>query len=192
MAREEIPPRGYELEEYVGLVAGHDEVAAHPRQNHEVVIQALEAAPGLDEDLWAAAVELQVANREAQFGEESHRVFTRARLAELRAHFELGRGTWYVARDAARGEVVAGCGIVVTGGRARFQAVVTDHDHRRQGICSRLVVEAADHAAATYGAERFVIVADAAYHALGLYESLGFSRSERVFEAIRRPPDDGS
>jgi ribosomal protein S18 acetylase RimI-like enzyme len=192
LAPEELPPRGYELEEYVGLVARHDQVTAHPRGNSDVVIRALEPAPGLDEGLWAAAVELQVANRDAHSAEESHRVFTRARQAELRAHFKLGRGTWYLARDPASGEVVAGCGIVVTGERARFQAVVTAHDHRQKGICSRLVVEAADHAAATYGAERFVIVADAAYHALGLYESLGFARSERVVEAVRRPSDEDS
>ena len=58
---------------------------------------------------------------------------------------------------------------------------------RRRGICSRLVVEAAQHAAEHHGAERFVIVADLAYHALGLYESLGFERREHVV-GVCRPP----
>jgi ribosomal protein S18 acetylase RimI-like enzyme len=36
-------------------------------------------------------------------------------------------------------------------------------------------------------AGRLVIVADAGYHALGLYESLGFERRERV-HTVCRPP----
>lgn len=63
--------------------------------------------------------------------------------------------------------------------------------HRRRGICSRLVVEAAHRAAQEFGAERFVIAADPAYHALGLYESLGFERMERV-AAVFRPPAVGA
>ena len=59
--------------------------------------------------------------------------------------------------------------------------------YRRRGICSRLVVEAAQHSAAHHQAERFVIVADAGYHALGLYESLGFQREERVAGVCRWP-----
>ena len=43
------------------------------------------------------------------------------------------------------------------------------------------MVEAARRSAEDHGAERFVIAADADYHALGLYESLGFERREHVF-----------
>ena len=64
---------------------------------------------------------------------------------------------------------------------AGFQAVDTAESHRRRGIASRLVAEAARAAAETHGAEQLVIVADAGYHALGLYESLGFEREEHVF-----------
>ena len=88
---------------------------------------------------------------------------------------------WYVALDPETGAVAGSCGVVVTGGRGRFQVVDTALAYRRRGICSRLVVEAARRSAEDYGAERFVIVADADYHALGLYESLGFERREHVF-----------
>ena len=37
------------------------------------------------------------------------------------------------------------------------------------------------HRCEDFGAERLVIAADAGYHALGLYESLGFERREHVF-----------
>jgi ribosomal protein S18 acetylase RimI-like enzyme len=70
--------------------------------------------------------------------------------------------------------------VVVTGDRGRLQVVNTASSHRRRGICSRLVVEAASRAREDYGAERFVIAAHPDYHALGLYESLGFERTERV------------
>lgn len=79
------------------------------------------------------------------------------------------------------------CGIVVTGERGRFQVVDTAAEHRRRGICSRLVVEAAGHATAVHGAKRFVIVAERGYHALGLYESLGFVVTEHVTGVCRFP-----
>jgi predicted N-acetyltransferase YhbS len=52
------------------------------------------------------------------------------------------------------------------------------------------VVEAARRSVADYGVERFVIVADRQYHALGLYESLGFERAEHHFGACRWPAAD--
>ena len=85
------------------------------------------------------------------------------------------------------GEVAGSCGIVATGDRGRFQAVDTAAAHRRRGICSRLVVDAAAHAAAEHSLRTLVIAADADYHALGLYESLGFRRRERVSSVCRRP-----
>ena len=59
---------------------------------------------------------------------------------------------------------------------------------RRRGIASRLVVDAARHSASAYGAKRFVIAADLGYHALGLYETLGFERREEHVGLLLRPP----
>jgi len=186
-AREEFVSRGYDLDERIGLVADAEGVRAHPRQNREVVVRPLDPAVGADEQLWSAVVELQVASRDEGHDEEGFRSFARARLDERRALFRTGHGAWYVAIDPAGGEVAASCGIVVTGGRGRFQVVDTALAFRRRGICSRLVVEAAHRAAEAHGAERFVIVADVGYHALGLYESLGFERSEHVVGVCRWP-----
>jgi ribosomal protein S18 acetylase RimI-like enzyme len=182
-ASEEFVARGYNLEDQVGLIAAPAELRPHPRENREVLVRPLD--PDADEQLWDGVVELQVANRDPQHTEDTFRTFTGTRLDDLRAHFRLRRGAWYVA--LADGNVVASCGVVVTGERGRFQAVDTAEAYRRRGICSRLVVEAAHRTAETYGAERFVIVADAGYHALGLYESLGFSRVEHVFGVYRAP-----
>jgi ribosomal protein S18 acetylase RimI-like enzyme len=179
-AREEFAGRGYDIEDNIGLVADAPRLAPHPRENREVVVHALDPAVGADAELWDAVVELQVAGRDDAHEEAGYRAFTRARLEDRRALFRTGRGAWYVARDPAAGDVVGSCGVVVTGGRGRFQVVDTAPAHRRRGVCSRLVVEAARRAHEDFGAQQFVIVADAGYHALGLYESLGFERIERL------------
>jgi ribosomal protein S18 acetylase RimI-like enzyme len=187
LARSEFVDRGYELDESIGLVAERNKVQPHPRENRDVLIRTLDPAPGADEGQWQAVVELQVANRDERSDEHGYRAFVRARLDGLREHFRVGRGAWYVAIEPTRGEVVASCGVVVAGERARFQAVDTTLAYRRRGICSRLVVEAAQRSAVSHQAERFVIVADAGYHALGLYESLGFSRREHVVGVCLQP-----
>ena len=189
-AREEFVTRGYDLEESVGLRAGPHQLVSHPRENRDVIIQALNAAAGADEALWDPVVELQVAGREDGHEEQAYRSFARARLEDQRALFRAGRGAWYAAVEPSTGEAVGSCGVVVTAGRGRFQAVDTALAHRRRGISSRLVVEAARRASEDYGAEQFVIVADADYHALGLYESLGFERAEHVFGVCFWPRAD--
>jgi ribosomal protein S18 acetylase RimI-like enzyme len=183
-AEEEFVVRGYELEQTVGLIATPREIRAHARESREVEISALAPEAGEDEELWDQVVELQVAGREESFEEASYRAFRRQRMVDLRTLFRAGRGAWYVALDT--GEVVGSCDVVVTRGRGRFQAVDTAGSHRRRGISSRLVVEAAHRAADRLRAEQLVIAADPAYHALGLYESLGFERRELVSGLCRR------
>jgi len=184
-AAAEFVSRGYELEQTVGLVATAEGVRQHPRENRDVVVRTLD--PDADQDLWDQVVELQVASREDRFDEQAYRDFCRRRLEDRRALFRAGRGAWYAATGPGEREVLGSCGVVVTGGRGRFQAVDTAAAHRRKGICSRLVVEAANRAARLHGADRFVIAADPGYHALGLYESLGFRRTERVAGVYRVP-----
>ena len=186
-AREEFGGRGYDVEETIGLVAEAGEVVPHGRENREVVVRALDPAPGADEDLWEAVVDLQVASRDEGHDEDSFRSFARSRVRGRRELFRAGRGGWYVAIDPGSGDVAASCGVVVTGGRGRYQVVDTALEYRRRGIASRLVAEAAHHAEAEHGAERLVIAADPDYHALGLYESLGFQRRERVAGVCRWP-----
>jgi ribosomal protein S18 acetylase RimI-like enzyme len=180
-AASEFAARGYDLELSVGMIAAPEEIHPHPRANAEVQVRPLDPrAGGPDESLWEQVIELQVAARDVErlTDENLHRVFSRARQADLRAMFRSGLGAWYVALDD--GVVAGSMGIVVTGGRARYQAVDTAITHRRRGICSRLLVDAARHAVATYGATRLVIVADPDYHAASIYESVGFRPVERA------------
>ncbi len=188
-AREEFEQIGYDIDESIGLVAGLDRLNHHPRENRDIVVRALDPAPGVDELLWEAVAELQVAGRGAGYDEARYRAFTRARLADRRRQFEAGGGAWYVALDPHGDTLAASCGVVVTRGRGRFQAVDTAAAYRRRGICSRLVIEVAHDSSRTHGAEQFVIVAEPGYHALGLYESLGFVRAEHVVGVCRWPRD---
>jgi ribosomal protein S18 acetylase RimI-like enzyme len=189
-ARGEFVPRSYELEQTVGLAAAPERLRAHPRANRDVHVRALDPRAGAEEELWGQVVEIWVASHEEPDAESLHREFSSRRLAELRELFTSGAGAWYVALAPGGEEVLASCGIVVTGGRGRFQAVDTLAAHRRRGICSRLVVDACRHSVSEFGTRRFVIAADATYHALGLYESLGFEALERVAGVCRKPPSE--
>jgi ribosomal protein S18 acetylase RimI-like enzyme len=181
-AQAEFLTRGYDLDDSIGLVAAPGQLRPHPREHGEVEIVTLD--PHGDDDLWEAVLELQTATRDQRFEETRYRAYSRRRLDDLREHFRAGRGAWYVAVQPDTGEVAASCGVVVTDGRGRFQAVETAPVHRRRGIASRLVVEAGRRAE-TQGAGQLVIVADTGYHALGLYESLGFERREHVLGVWR-------
>lgn len=187
-AQSEFVTAGYDMEDTIGLVATPDQIRPHPRENRDVTCSSLDPAPGADRELWAQVVELQVASRDEDHPEpeDVYREFTRRRMDELRTFFREGRGAWYVAL-AGEATVVGSCGVIVTGERGRFHAVDTAAAHRRKGICSRLVVEAAHRSAENYGATRLVIAAEADYHALGLYESLGFQRAEHVYGVCQTP-----
>src|SRR5262249_20049032 len=181
-AQAEFLDRGYDLDDTVGLIAGSGQLEPHPRENREVEIRTLD--PHGDDDLWEEILELQTSNRDPRFQESTHRAFSRRRLDDLKEHLRAGRGAWYAAIDPDVGEIAASCGVVVTEGRGRYQAVDTALSHRRRGIASRLVVEAGRRAE-IQGATELVIVPHSNYHALGLYESLGFERRERVLGVWR-------
>jgi ribosomal protein S18 acetylase RimI-like enzyme len=177
-AEAELASAGYEIEMSLALVAGPSDLTRHPRAAGDVVVRRLDPAPGADAEAWAAVTELQVASREPGHEEEHYRAYNARWLADRRERFVAGDGGWYVAE--LDGEVIGSCGVVVTDGRGRFQAVDTAESHRRRGVASRLVVEVGRDPVARFGATRLVIVADADYHAAGLYESLGFVARERT------------
>lgn len=168
----EFVDAGYEHEDQVALVAQRHELHAHARACEDVEVRLLR--PDGDEELWDAVVQLQVDNREAGHEEGLHRTFVQRRLDDRRERFLRGEGGWFLA--LVDGEPAASCGVIVTAGRGRYQAVDTLERFRRRGIASRLVHDAGRAALDRFGAERLVIVADADYHALPLYESLGFVR----------------
>jgi ribosomal protein S18 acetylase RimI-like enzyme len=191
-AHAEFEARGYDIQQMVGMVASAQEVRAHPRASREVLVRALDARPGGDQQLWEQVVEIQVAGRDDRISEQALREHRRKRHEELRALFRARGGGWYVALDPSGREVLASCCMVMNGPRASVHDVDTAEPHRRRGICSRLVVEAVHEVARLGAVERFVIAADPDYHALGLYESLGFRATERCAGVCRMPSSQES
>ena len=178
-ARDEFLEAGYELGREATLVATPDGLRAHARASHDVRIRQLDPTPGVDEDGWAAAYAVQLANRDEGHAEADYAAFLEARTSDRRKRFCAGQGAWFIAEDAASGVAVASCGVIVTDGRARFQSVDVVEAARRRGVASRLVYEAGRAAVEQFGARQLVIVADVDYHALALYESLGFVPCEQ-------------
>jgi GNAT superfamily N-acetyltransferase len=185
-ASEEFPD--FELERMVGLIAQPAALRAHPRANRDVRVRALKS---FDDEAWEQVLDIWLAGnaeRDDPHPVEAYRSFAQSRLQELRTLIGVGRGDWFVAVEDGR--VVASLGVVVTDGRARYQSVDTRSSHRRRGIASRLVFEAAQRTAAKFAVQSMVIAADPGYHALGIYESLGFERREQVTGVCRWAPED--
>ena len=183
----ELRPRGYELERTAGLTATPDRIQRHARANRDVEVRALDPRIGHDEELWDGAMRVWREQQHHSGETDEYRdTFLRRRQAGLREIFRRGRrGAWYVA--LLDGQVVGSLGIVVTAGRARFQTVDTLEGHRGRGIATRLVTDSATHAASGHEIDHFVIAADPDYHAIGIYESVGFERAESVVGALRKP-----
>ena len=175
--------RGFSLSREVVLTARA--VVKPPKCNEAAEVRRLER----DED-WAAALELGVACRDAQFEEASHRVYLSRKLADYRAMSRAGLGAWHGA--FLEGRLVAGLGLFFDanasdGAVGRFQSVETHPDFRRRGLCGRLVFEVAREALAT-SASTLVMIADEDYHAAKIYESVGFEPAERQVALERWNP----
>lgn len=183
-AERELVARGYELEWNAGLIARPEQMREHPRANRDVQVRQLD--PSGDELLWSAVLDVQMQGAPDELrGTDYHRTFLERRQEELRETFRSGRGGWYVA--LLDGVLAGSLGVVVTGSRARYQAVETAAAFRRRGVARRLVVDAARDLLARHEIAGFVIAADPDYHALGIYEDLGFERLELVVGTLRAP-----
>lgn len=171
------------LDEGAWLSAGFDVerlavlTVAHAVSATDTGVRALES----DED-WAAegriALELEYAP------DDAHVLFTRLRTAERRRAVGLGRAIWLGVE--ADGGIVATAGIADAGsGIAPFQDVQTAEAHRRRGHASALVAAGIAAATAAFGSALFVLVAERAGPAIGLYRRLGFREVETQLQLSR-------
>lgn len=151
-----------------------------PRPNAEA-----ECRPLRTEGEWEQALDLAMACNDS-IPPDHYLPYATRSLAEARRMSELGHGAWFGAFHDS--ELAASCGIFTDGGPdARFQRVETRPAARRQGLAGTLVHAAGEHAVASLGAQRLVIVADPESSAAGLYRSLGFTDVESQLQLIRRP-----
>ena len=146
-------------------------------------LQAFEQTGEAAERAWSELVELHIATRAPQFGEQGYRPYAQRSVARWRSLAAAGRGNWFGAfvDDAGGGlQLAAALGIYVEaepeeGERlARYQAVMTASPFRRRGLCRALIALAARYARDQLGADRLIIVAAAGEMPEQLYASVGF------------------
>lgn len=161
--------KGYHYNEDVALVLTQDSflpVAASP----DLFIRPLQS----DAD-WADWTALMLATRDPAHEEADYRGFLSGCIEDYRTLAAAGHGqTWGAFAD---GQLLAIAGLYTWHTLGRFQLVATAERARRRGIASALI----SHLAA-WGLVRvpqLVIVADAHYHAIGLYRQLGFVDASR-------------
>lgn len=146
------------------------------RLNPDVIVRPLEG-----DDDWRQAKALRTVVSAGGPGDDP--TFIAGRVAAERALAEAGPGTWFGA--FLDGNLAAQLGIVSGGsGLARYQNVETAPSARRLGLAGTLVWRAGQ-AVLDAGATTLVIAADPDYHALRLYESVGFRRAEEQVSFCR-------
>jgi ribosomal protein S18 acetylase RimI-like enzyme len=121
---------------------------------------------------------------EEDAGDAEQGEFERIRVGAERRSVEAGRAAWLGLREGRR--VVSALGILpAPGGVGRYQNVGTLAAYRRRGHAGRLLRAAAALAAARWGCDALVIVADADGPAIGLYRRLGFADAETQVQLTR-------
>lgn len=124
---------------------------------------------------WAARLELTMAVKD--YGLE----YSSRDNANRRRQFESGHGAWFGA--FLGGRLVASMGVFNTGaGLGRFQTVDTHPDFERRGLCGTLLHFAGQYALEKLKVTELVIVADPAYHAQRIYESVGFKLTQTQYQ----------
>jgi ribosomal protein S18 acetylase RimI-like enzyme len=132
-------------------------------------------------DDWTKAEALQ-----AKIGLEDGRVpkfygpYLARRNAGRRDQITKGIGQWFGAFDGDR--IVAQLGMFHDGSLARYQSVEIRATHRRRGICSALLRQAALGRAPNADV---VIVAEADTDAGRLYRKVGFAHAETIYGIVR-------
>ena len=148
---------------------------AHPNLTVRPILTAAE---------WEAATQLQIACRAERFSLEAYTAFKTPQMAAFRRMTARGELQWY---GAFEGEVQVGnLGLSSQGPVRRFQTVGTHPDHRRKGVCSRLVYEVSRIGIAD-GAETLVMVADEFEDARRVYDRVGYAVTEYQIGLTYRP-----
>lgn len=147
-------------------------------------VPGLEIRPFASDSDWAVWRDMNLRELAGLYPEEAQHAFLDQEQRMFRRLEEAGRGHWWGA--FLDGRQVAHLGLYFEGDTGRFQAVLTDPDFRRRGICAQLVHHVAH--AGLQRAVRLVIVADEAHGAGRVYGKLGFVQRERIGQLMWAPP----
>lgn len=171
----ELEEAGFKVDFSVVLTAK----SVHPASKSNADIEVRPIATDAE---WREVTDAQIRTNDPEYEEKSYRLFKERQMARYRAMTEVGLGRWFGA--FLDGKLVADLGLYRDGKTGRFQSVETDSNFRRQGVCGRLVYEAASYGFQKMGLEGLVMVADENYHAAKIYESVGFSPSYKEYSAF--------
>jgi len=178
-AAERFVARGFTLERSVVMTARG--VRRPPKCDDGVTVRRLVTDADFEQ-----AIANELLNRPSTTDEASYEGFTRRQFDRWRRMSAAGLGAWW---GAFAGDRLAGAlGLYAEGELARFQSVGTHPDSRRRGVCGRLVHDVAQSALAD-GTETLVMVAGVDSHAAAIYESVGFTATERAVGVCLAPPN---
>jgi RimJ/RimL family protein N-acetyltransferase len=158
------------------LVLTTRSVRAPPKPN-----SGIEVRPIASDAEWKDVVEGQIRSKAAGFEETAYRQFKELQMARYRAMSENGLGYWFGA--FLHGKLVGDLGLYKDGTVGRFQAVETDPEFRRQGVCGTLVHASAQYGFQTMGLSDLVMVADERSQAAKIYGSVGFAPAAKDYSA---------
>jgi len=150
------------------------DVILPPKFNREVAVRAI--VGGYDCKQFE---ELQRLSSAEHIDIAKNEFFVRHMIDDYRRMTESGHGGFF---GAFAGEQLAAYVVMFRDGRiCEYRDVFTRADFRRRGICRRLVYESAKHALGNWDTDTLLVDAEPDYHALGIYESLGFKRTETTY-----------
>ena len=167
---------GYDFE--TKAVLSTKSVHKPPHFNDKLVMRPIATS-----NEWDELVGLEVRSAHDNMPPVEWEKFYRSQNSRYQAMANAGLGNWY--GGFLDGKLVTTLGIFHraqdVNGIGRFQSVGTDPDFRRQGLCGTLVYLAAEHAFKTMPIKDLVMCADPDYHAIKIYESVGFKRTSTEY-----------
>jgi ribosomal protein S18 acetylase RimI-like enzyme len=171
----ELQAAGFKID--FSLVLTARSVHPAPKFNRDITVRPIKT-----DAEWLEVIEAQIHSKASEYGEASYREFKERQMAQYRAMSERNLGHWFGA--FMNGKLVGDLGLFRNGATGRFQSVETSPEFRRQGICGRLVYEAAQFGFQNMGLTELVMVADENYHAAKIYESVGFAPTCKEYSAF--------
>lgn len=163
----EFVENGFRLESTA--VLSTSEIVRPPKFNENIKVRKLETA-----DEWERMIEIQISSAHEHLSRSEWESFYRKQAERYLRMERAGFGYWYGAFIA--GTLVGGLGIYHRNRLGRFQTVSTHPDYQLQGVCQTLVYQSSQDALATGEVDNLVMCADPDYHAIKIYEMVGFKR----------------
>jgi ribosomal protein S18 acetylase RimI-like enzyme len=130
---------------------------------------------------WEQWAKNEIEERPMIYTEASFKEYLFARVDVYKELAAKGFGDFYGVFE--NGELLASAGLYIFDEIGRFQQVRTMEKARRQGICKALIQFM--HTQNASQMQEAVIVADEAYHALKLYEGLGFKSKQNQYDLTK-------